>query len=84
MYIAPAARGQGFGKALMQALLDRAPTLEHLEEILLAVTVGNEAARSIYLAAGFEPSHIEKRYIKIGERYYDIEWMTLLVGRVEE
>lgn len=77
MYVAPEARGQGIGKALIQALIDRAPTLVHLEEILLAVTVGNDTARSIYRAAGFEPSHIEKRYIKIGERYYDIEWMTL-------
>jgi len=77
MYIAPAARGQGIGKALMQALIDRAATIAYLEEIILAVTVGNSAARSIYLAAGFESSHIEKRYIKIGTTYYDIEWMTL-------
>ena len=65
---------------MMQTLIDRAPTLEHVEEIILAVTVGNGAARSIYLATGFEPSHIEKRYIKVGERYYDIEWMTLRLG----
>lgn len=80
MYIAPEARGQGIGKAMMQALIDRASTWEHLEEIILAVTVGNVAARSIYLAAGFEPSHIEQRYIKVGPRYYDIEWMTLQLG----
>lgn len=77
MYIAPEARGKGVGKAMMQALVERASTLEHLEEIILAVTVGNVAARSIYLAAGFESSHIEKRYLKIDEHYYDIEWMTL-------
>ena len=80
MYIVPRARGLGMGKAMMQALINRAPTLKHLEEIILAVTVGNDAARSIYLATGFEPSHIEKRYIKVGERYYDIEWMTLRLG----
>ncbi|HRW10648.1 MAG TPA: GNAT family N-acetyltransferase [Caldilineaceae bacterium] len=80
MYIAPEARGLGIGKTMMQTLIGQAPTLEHLEEILLAVTVGNSAARSIYLAAGFEPSHIEKRYIKVGARYYDIEWMTLRLG----
>ena len=80
MYVAPEARGLGFGKALMQILINRAPTLADLEEIILAVTVGNVAARSIYLAAGFAPSHIEKRYIKIDDRYYDIEWMTLGLG----
>jgi GNAT superfamily N-acetyltransferase len=83
MYIAPEARGQGIGKALIQTLIERAPTLAHLEEIILAVTVGNSAARSIYLAAGFESAYIEKRYIKVGERYYDIEWMTLRLGMVE-
>jgi len=81
MYIVPEVRGQGIGKALIGALIERAPTIAHLEEIVLAVTVGNKAARSIYLAAGFEASHIEKRYIKVGKRYYDIEWMTLLLHK---
>lgn len=83
MYIAPEARGQGIGKAMMQVLVERAPTLEHLEEIILAVTVGNVAARSIYLAAGFEPAYVEKRYLKIDGRYYDIEWMTLQLSSVQ-
>lgn len=78
MYIAPEARGQGIGKAMIQKLIALAPNkLPNLEEIILAVTVGNSAARSIYVGVGFEPSHIEERYIKIGTTYYDIEWMTL-------
>jgi GNAT superfamily N-acetyltransferase len=81
MYVAPEARGQGVGTALLTALVQRAHQLPSLEEIILAVTVGNGAARSIYLAAGFQPSHVEKRYIKVADRYYDIEWMTLGVDR---
>jgi L-amino acid N-acyltransferase YncA len=79
MYVASAARGQGAGRALLAELINRARRLPALEEIILAVTVGNVTARSIYLAVGFQPSHVEKRYIKVADRYYDIEWMTLLL-----
>lgn len=82
MYVAAAARGQGMGRALITALIEHAPTLAHLEEIILAVTVGNVTARALYLAAGFTPTYIEQRYLKVGEQYYDLEWMSLrLVGR---
>lgn len=81
MYVASEARGQGIGSALITTLINRAGQLPDLEEIILAVTVGNVTARSIYLAAGFEPSHVEKRYIKVAERYYDIEWMTFRLTR---
>lgn len=79
MYVAAEARGVGVGRALLAELVERATLMPGLEEIILAVTVGNGAARSIYLAAGFQPSHVEKRYIKVADRYYDIEWMTLLL-----
>ena len=79
MYVAPAARGGGVGRALLRAMIERAKQMPGLEEMILAVTVGNGAARSIYLAAGFRPSHVEKRYIKVADCYYDIEWMTLLL-----
>jgi len=77
MYVAPEARGRGVGMALVNAAIEHAHRLPALEEVTLAVTVGNEAARRLYLAAGFVPTHIEKRYIKIDQQYYDIEWMTL-------
>jgi len=77
MYIALEARGRGIGRALINGLVERARPLPHLEEITLAVTVGNAAARGLYVATGFEPAHVEKRYIKLADRYYDIEWMTL-------
>ncbi|MCE7981662.1 MAG: GNAT family N-acetyltransferase [Caldilinea sp. CFX5] len=81
MYVAAEARGLGIGRALMTDLVERAGRVPMLEEIILAVTVGNVAARSIYLAAGFQPAHVEKRYIKVADCYYDIEWMTLLLEK---
>lgn len=75
MYVAPEYRGQKLGLQLLDATLEHARQLEGLEEVILAVTVGNEAARTLYLNAGFQPSHIEPRYLKIDGTYYDIEWM---------
>ena len=77
MYVAPEARGQQVGLALLSESIQRAKQLDGLEEITLAVTIGNPAAKKIYLQAGFAVSHIERRYIKIDERYYDLEWMAL-------
>lgn len=77
MYVVPEARGKGAGRALLEAAITHARTLKELEEIVLAVTVGNEAARHLYEAMGFESYAIEPHYIKVGDRYYDIEWMWL-------
>ncbi len=77
MYVAPEARGNRIGKALLEHTLSYARTMDGLEEVTLAVTVGNNAARRLYLGAGFVPYGVEPRYIKLGKRYFDIEWMIL-------
>jgi RimJ/RimL family protein N-acetyltransferase len=77
MYVVPAARAQGVGKALLAYVVAQARALDGLEDLTLAVTVGNAGARALYLAAGFVPYGVEARYIKLDDRYYDIEWMIL-------
>lgn len=77
MYVMPAARRNGLGTRLLRTVIERAQKMDDLEELILAVTVGNEAARSLYCGLGFELSHTEKRYIKVGNIYHDIEWLTL-------
>lgn len=81
MYVPPEQRGRGIGKALLLDAITRAHTLTGLEDLILAVTVGNERARALYLAVGFTSVAIEPRYLKIGEQYFDIEWMNLSVNR---
>ena len=82
MYVTPEARGNRIGKALLEHTLSYARTMDGLEDVTLAVTVGNDAARRLYLGAGFVPYGVEPRYIKLGNRYFDIEWMILrLVDR---
>ncbi len=77
MYVLPEARGRGIGNALLAETVARARSLPGLEELVLAVTVGNEQARRLYIQAGFEPYCVEPRYLKIGDQYFDIEWMIL-------
>ena len=77
MYVAPEARGNRIGKALLEHTLSYARTMDGLEDVTLAVTVGNNAARGLYLGAGFVPYGVEPRYIKLGNRYFDVEWMIL-------
>ena len=81
MYVPPECRGRGIGRALLLDAITRAHTLSGVEDLILAVTVGNERARALYLAVGFTAMAQEPRYLKIGEQYFDIEWMYLSVNR---
>ncbi len=80
MYVPPESRGRGVGTALLAEVIARARTLTGVEDLVLAVTIGNEPARSLYLQAGFTPVAIDPRYMKVGERYVDIEWMQRRVA----
>jgi len=77
MYVDPAVRGKGIGLALVQHVIEYARTIDGLEDLILAVTVGNDSARKLYLKSGFAPYGVEPRYIHVEDRYYDIEWMHL-------
>ena len=80
MYVVPEARGQSVGRALLDAVVTHARSVSGVEEVVLAVTVGNELARRLYILAGFKPYCIEPRYLKLEEQYFDIEWMVLRLG----
>lgn len=77
MYVAPEARSRGIGRALIEAVIAHARTQTGIRHIILAVTVGNHAARYLYRSAGFVSWGIDPDYIRVGELFYDIEWMAL-------
>jgi ribosomal protein S18 acetylase RimI-like enzyme len=54
MYVAPAARGAGAGRALLDALIAHARARDGLLALNLTVTEGNEPALRLYRAAGFQ------------------------------
>jgi RimJ/RimL family protein N-acetyltransferase len=77
VYSAAEVRGQGVGRAVVQAAIAHARAIEYVEEVFLTVTMGNPSARALYLSLGFVPYAIEPRSIKIAGQYYDEELMTL-------
>jgi ribosomal protein S18 acetylase RimI-like enzyme len=77
MYTAPEARGRGIGKALLGEAIARARAMPGLEQIGLAVTTHNTAARNLYTSLGFQTYGLERHALKLGDRYLDEELMVL-------
>lgn len=81
MYVAPEVRGQGFARSLMSALISRAEALPDLEQLVLEVVTTNEAARRLYSSLGFVSYGLERRALRIGDRYLDEELLSLDLKR---
>jgi RimJ/RimL family protein N-acetyltransferase len=77
MYVAPEARGRGTGRALLDAAIARARAWPGVEQVQLAVMTANAPARALYVSAGFEVFGLERRALKVGDRYVDEEHMVL-------
>lgn len=81
VYVAPAWRRTGLARALTDRLIDEARSAR-LIILMLSVTVGNEAARRLYLNAGFVSYGIEPRSLMIGSELVDTELMALPVSQL--
>ena len=78
MYVAPEARGQGVGRALVEALIARVRALDGVEQLILAVTASNTAARALYRALGFTVYGLHPHALRLEDgRYLDEELMIL-------
>ncbi|NEX63484.1 GNAT family N-acetyltransferase [Noviherbaspirillum galbum] len=69
MFVQPAARHGGTGKALVQALLRHARGQAGLRVVQLTVSEGNEAAQRLYERCGFSVFGVEPLAMREGERY---------------
>jgi GNAT superfamily N-acetyltransferase len=76
MYVVPAARGRGLASSLLRAALESARAWG-VSDVALAVTVGNEVARSLYTAAGFLSYGVEPRSLFVEGLFHDVEWLNL-------
>lgn len=81
MFVLPSVRGQGIGVQLLEKALAEARHWQGLEDVILAVTVGNSAARRLYIRTGFKPYSRDPRLVRIGDRYFDVEWMICPLNR---
>jgi ribosomal protein S18 acetylase RimI-like enzyme len=74
MYVRPATQGQGLGRALLRAVLDHARG--EVDQVLLQVVSDNGRAVRLYESEGFVSYGLERRALKLGERYLD-EYMMV-------
>ncbi len=77
MYVPRELRKKGAGKALSEAAIEYAKTLPGLEQINLAVVLTSKEARRLFVALGFETYGLERHALKLHDKYFDMELMTL-------
>ena len=80
VYVRESCRGQGIGRALLIALLERIKACPGVEQVSLTVVSAQEPARALYRSLGFEPYGMEPRGLKVGDRYFESEHMTLRIS----
>lgn len=83
VYVAPEARRRGVARRLLREIIARTGAVPGVEQIRISVVTENIAARALYHALGFVPYGVEPRALKDGDRYYDEEWMLLLLDRAD-
>ncbi len=80
MYVTSDMRGKGIAKALMNEAINKARTLEEIEQVHLTVVSSNVAAKKLYTSLGFELYGIEKRALKMNQTYLDEDLMVLFLN----
>jgi len=77
VYVRQNLRGQGIGKALLAALIEKIRACPGVEQVSLTVVTELVAARALYVSLGFRQYGVEPHGLKIGDRYVDDEHMVL-------
>lgn len=75
MFVRPQARRAGLGAALVARAIEHARG--GVEEIRLTVAASNTAAVRLYARAGFRQYGLERRALKVEDRYHDELLMAL-------
>ncbi|WP_257348447.1 GNAT family N-acetyltransferase [Pseudalkalibacillus decolorationis] len=79
MYSTPSKRGKGVGKALLVKAINQAKNIDYIEKLKLTVVTENVAAKGLYTSLGFKSFGIEEKALKVNDKYYDEEYMTLFL-----
>jgi RimJ/RimL family protein N-acetyltransferase len=80
VYVKPSHRGHGVGRALLNAVLDRARGYADLRQINIMVAVTQVAATRLYQSLGFERFGRERDALRVGDAFMDEDWMVLRLG----
>src|SRR5277367_273992 len=71
VYLTQSKRGTGVARRMLTALLQRAATIDGVEQVLLSVTTSQCAAMRLYRSLGFESFGCEPKALKIGNQFLD-------------
>jgi ribosomal protein S18 acetylase RimI-like enzyme len=77
MYVTASRRGQGVGRALLEALLDRIRLIRDLEQVVLSVAATQAGAKRLYTSAGFEVWGHEPDALRVGAERIGEDYMFL-------
>ncbi len=70
MYVSEKAKGQGLGRELLHACIERATQDKSLKQIYLTVVATNHRAKNLYLSEGFETFAVEQNSIQMAENQF--------------
>ncbi|WP_319418061.1 GNAT family N-acetyltransferase [Virgibacillus necropolis] len=79
MYVTPEKQGVGIGEALLKEVIKTAISIDEIEKLNLTVVKINERAKGLYTKLGFMSFGLEEKALKIGNSYYDEEYMVLFL-----
>jgi ribosomal protein S18 acetylase RimI-like enzyme len=82
VFVAPAFRGQGLGRAVMNKLIAEVRSIDGLEQLDLTVAETQVAARKLYESLGFGVYGRETRSMRVGDAYVDEELMVMALDAV--
>jgi RimJ/RimL family protein N-acetyltransferase len=80
MYVAPAARKKGIGRALLDQTVSHAARMSGLRQVNLCVNAANASAIAMYRAAGFEAFGIERTFLIVDGVPQDLIHMVRVVS----
>jgi len=79
VYVAPSARRQGVGRAILETVVAEARKLDGMEQILLTVGMNQTAAKALYESLGFEVFGCERVALRVGKEAVDEYHMVLIL-----
>jgi ribosomal protein S18 acetylase RimI-like enzyme len=81
MYVAPEARGRGYGRALLEDAIARLTRAGGVDQVELEVAATAAEARALYESLGFESIGTVPNAMKDGDRCLDEEALVLFIRR---
>jgi GNAT superfamily N-acetyltransferase len=81
MYVTPAFRSCGVGRALLDAIIAHARTFDHLRKLKLGVNASNVTTIALYQSRGFTPYGLEHEAMCVDGVFYDEEFYALPLKR---